>query len=200
MRGVHILILDNASVFLPHLVRQVAMTGATVTLLPPRGEVDWERFDGVIISGGSWGTTRREEWRPYILWYKEVIPRIPRPLLGICQGALLLAYTYDEEGRAFLRLPQRLKGYVPVRFAPGFPLGEGEMPLYHSTLTVIQGVDEGRLIPCASSPVSRVEALMHPGRPHFGLLAHGEVTPHGEPSPILQRFVGLCREHALQRR
>lgn len=198
MKGVRIAILDNASAFREHLLRQVRRAGAEVVVLPPKTDEDLNSYDGVIVSGGSWGTAVREERRPYILWYKEVIPLICKPLLGICQGALLLAYTYDGGGRAFLRLPQRLKGYVPVRFAPSFSLGEGEAPLYHSTLTVIEAVDEGCLIPCASSSVSKVEALMHPSRPHFGLLPHVEVTPNGEPSPILERFVRLCKEYAYR--
>ncbi|MCS7207094.1 MAG: hypothetical protein NZ951_04055 [Dehalococcoidia bacterium] len=196
MRAVRIAILDNASVYREHLLRQVRLAGAEVTVLPPRTDADWNAFDGVVVSGGSWGTDRREERRLYILWYKEVIPHIRKPLLGICQGALLLAYTYDGGRRAFLRLPQRVKGYVPVRFAPSFPLGQGEALLYHSTLTVIQAVDEEHLVPCATSAVSKVEALMHPTRPHFGLLPHVEVTPQGEPSPILQRFVQICGEYA----
>ncbi|MFN3974413.1 MAG: glutamine amidotransferase-related protein [Dehalococcoidia bacterium] len=198
MTGLRIAILDNASIFREHLLRQVRLAGAQVVVLPPKTGADLNAYDGVVISGGSWGTAIREERRPFIQWYREVIPHIRKPLLGICQGALLLAYTYDGAGRAFLRLPQRLKGYVPVRFTPAFPLWEGEAHLYHSTITVIEGVDEGRLIPCASSPVSRVEAVMHPTLPHFGLLPHVEVTPQGEPSPILKRFVQLCEDYTCR--
>ncbi|GBD11465.1 Pyridoxal 5'-phosphate synthase subunit PdxT [bacterium HR23] len=195
MKGVHIAVLDNASAFREHLLRQVRLAGAEVTVLPPRTGEDLNAFDGVIISGGSWGTAVREERRPFILWYKDIIPSIRRPVLGICQGALLLAYAYDDGQRAFRRLPQRLKGYVPVRFAPGFPLGQGETPLYHSTLTVIEAVDTTSLVPCATSEASPVEAFRHTTLPHFGLLPHIEVTYQGEPSPLLRRFIRLCQNY-----
>lgn len=187
-----ILILDNKSIFLDRLRHQTKISGAQPTLAEPLADPSLDDYDGIIISGGNWKTSMREERRRYIFWYKENIPKMSRPVLGICQGLLLMAWTY---GAVFSRLDERDRGFREIAFNRKFPLAPNakKLKLYKSSITAVDSLNQDSLLSYASSTVSSCEAAKHMSKDQYGVLPHIEVTENGAPSLIIKNFVSLCR-------
>ena len=172
LSGSKVLLIDNRGQWTYLEERMLKELGASVLVVPNTRLPELERFDAVVLSGGSPRISLDELGR-----VPELVDRcaeLEKPLLGICVGHQYLAVHFGggaepaevpEFGPVELRLLDR--GHIFSGLPERFRVWES-----HND----EVKHPGRLLPMASSDTCRYQALRHPELPIYGVQFHPEVN------------------------
>ncbi|MFA7244246.1 MAG: gamma-glutamyl-gamma-aminobutyrate hydrolase family protein [Patescibacteria group bacterium] len=146
-----------------------------------------DRYDLSIITGGHLLAipNHKEDLAPQIAMIKDM----QKPLLGICHGFQLIAYTF---GAKLHYRTERLKGIIEVNVSKTDPIF-GELTKFDAFVShkyYIMRLPK-ELIELARSKYN-IEALKHNNRPIYGFQFHPEVITPGNTSG--QILINLFRE------
>ncbi len=185
-----IAILDYGSQYSLLIARRVREAQVYCELFPwdaPAEEVLALNPAGYILSGGPASV------------YGPDAPRLPdyllesgRPLLGICYGMQILAYTLGGEVA-----PSGEREYGPAQVtwdAPSHPLLQGlpsPMSVWMSHGDRVTQLPEG-FVPLGHSDNSPIAALGDPRRHLYGIQFHPEVAHTPQGRDLLRNFLRLC--------
>ncbi len=167
-------------------VRELGFTGDFVDLNEPVNQII-ERFRCLIISGGPWNVP---EDLPRLGNAQRLILEFPGPVLGICLGHQLMAYTYGGE---LARVNPEFGG-VRIMVDDEDTLFRGlprEFKVWEShNISVIRAPSGFRVI--AHSDRVPVEAMVNEDIRRFGVQFHPEVSHTEYGREILRNFLNLC--------
>ncbi len=153
------------------------------------GNYNFSNYDGVVISGRSTRPLSVEQRKVILSRYRQLFAEAKVPVLGICFGAEIFAFSY---GARIRRMNMGEFGQVEIHFNSSYPLsnGVGSMTVYQSHMMMIEDLPEC-IKNYASSTTCPNQVLKHRSRPQFGVQFHPEMT---EDDTILSNFVDLCAD------
>jgi GMP synthase (glutamine-hydrolysing) len=187
-------VIDNGGQWTHREWRVLRDLDAESTILPnttpPEALAD---ADGVVLSGGALSL---EESNAPLGRVAEWIDAIEVPVLGICVGHQFLARHFGGAvGRAGAPEFGRVQVTVDEPEHPLFAGLPGQLTVWEShNDQVIRLPPEWRAL--AHSPSCRVQAMVHPRRPVWGLQFHPEVEHTEGGREIFRHFLDLCRRTA----
>lgn len=169
-----ILLINNDSRFIKQLKR----------LVRPAKVVTWNKlglnidnFDAVILSGGHKFPVLNHD-RTYRQEIK-LIRKIHKPLVGICLGSELIAYTF---GGKLVRLPQKERGNIIIREA------KKNLTVFESHRWAIKKLPENFITLARSK--DGIEIFQHKNKPIYGLQFHPEIlTGNRDGARILKQIL-----------
>lgn len=177
-----LLLVDNGSVFTPHVDQCLRSTGADFVKLRVEDvrPADAGRYGPFILSG------RRRNHRVTNATNARIVRHCASagiPLLGICYGAEIMALAL---GGAIRRMDAPRQGPHRIRVTRRNPLSSGSIMAYesHSYEIARLGPD---ITPVAGSEACRHEIVMHANGRMFGTQFHPEMTTDGRS--IIEKFV-----------
>ncbi len=167
----HIAIIDNGSRHTPILKNMLGQHNQISMFSPAQSPaIDLSAIDLMILSGSY--------IRPYFdsVYYPEVdlIKRIKKPLLGICEGHELIAHTYGceikklEYKRTGVRRLDILKGQSEL------VRGIDNLMVYEAHRYAVAKVPDD--FEAIAESESGIEIMKHTAKPVFGFQFHPEVT------------------------
>lgn len=167
----HILLIDNtslhieklAALFEKHKLECIPYTAVSAYIT--------DSYDLIVLSGGSVHSLIGNEEK--FALQIELVKTTQKPVIGICFGFQLLAYSY---GAPLRKLKQKAHGFQPVDIIdpPLKKIIASPVNVYESHSWYVPYCPE-TLTPLAVSP-SGVEAFKHINKPHYGLQFHPEIT------------------------
>ena len=164
-----ILLIDNTSVHISKLAQ--LFDNHTLTVISHE-EVSGicDSYDCIVLSGGSEHSLigNTERFLPQI----ELVTHTTKPVIGICFGFQLLAYTY---GAHLHKLAHKIRGIEPVEIVDTSlmnDIGHKTIQVYESHSWAVSTCPN--ITPLITSP-SGIEAFKHREKPQIGLQFHPEV-------------------------
>jgi len=170
-----------------HLIkRRVEELGFKAIIVEPTLPLSsLNNLDCLIIGGGSWNIPEDLE---KLGRAPEYVLDFPGPLLGICLGHQLIAYTH---GGSLGRNPEFGGVRIYVDDEDTILRGLREFTAWEShNIEVSREPRNFQVI--AHSDKVRVQAMRHVTRPLFGVQFHPEVRHTEEGINILRNFLSLC--------
>ena len=185
-----ILIINNAepgiTEFTNPIERIVAKTDCTSVSVEyaDSPNINFDSFDGVILSGSPQGDDIVEHHLPYFLWIKN----FDKPVLGICAGHHITGFMY---GSKILRSEEPESGDFYVTIVKTNPLFD-KMP---DTFKVKQMHNDSITLPenfelLATSGTCRNQVMKHREKPLYTCQFHPEYHNH----ILIQNFIFLCEK------
>ena len=157
----------------------------------PLREFGFNNFDGIVVSGRRVKPFSVELRRRILDYYRTLYQEAAIPVLGICFGAEVLAFSY---GARLRRMPEGEFGPTPIRFHRTYPLCDGHRSLVvHQSHNMMIDSLPSCLENYASSNSCVNQALKHKSKPQFGVQFHPEMS---ENDTSLTNFVIQCGQHA----
>ncbi len=146
-------------------------------------DFDFEKSDGIIMTGSPQGDDIVEHHLPYFQWIKD----INKPVLGICAGHHITGFLYGAE---LLRNKEPESGDFSVEiFRPdlifqGMDKHFRVKQMHNDSITL---PDEFELL--ATSKTCYNQLMKHKNRPFYTSQFHPEYYNHR----LIENFVSLCR-------
>jgi len=173
-KTIHILIINNAeksiTQFTGPLEKIVSEAGFTAETIEYRDclDFDFEKKDGILLSGSPQGDNIVEHHLPWFQWLKTY----KKPVLGICAGHHITGYLYGSE---LLRGEEPESGDFPVEILEDDPLFSG-LP---QKITVKQMHNDSISLPpgfglLATSKTCRNQIMKHHSKPLYTCQFHPE--------------------------
>lgn len=166
-----ILIVDNYTIHLKEL--QILLTEHFVSVVHVNdfSSSDAEKFDVVVLSGGSKFSVNGLHKEIYDREI-EFIQTTQKPVIGICLGFQLIAKAF---GSKIERLPEKVKGIFEIQIIKQISVFDSinELVVYEGHRFVVSKLAEV-LEPLAQS-TKGCELFQHCDKSIFGMLFHPEV-------------------------
>ncbi len=174
-----------------HLIwRRIIELGCEAELFEPNLSLDdvERRFDGLILSGGSYNLPEDLDKIGYALEYAL---RYSKPILGICLGHHIIAYAYG--GKLSRSNPEFGGVTVHVIDEDDILRGMGmKFTAWESHNVEVAEPPKNFKILAYSDKV-KVQAMKHVEKPIYSVQFHPEVRHTEKGEVIFKNFIELCR-------
>jgi GMP synthase (glutamine-hydrolysing) len=192
-KKIHILIINNAeksiTQFTGPLEKIVSEAGFTSETIEYRDclDFDFEKEDGILLSGSPQGDNIVEHHLPWFQWLKTY----KKPVLGICAGHHIAGYLFGAE---LLRNAEPESGDFIVEILEDDPLFSG-LP---QKITVKQMHNDSISLPpgfglLATSKTCRNQIMKHHSKPLYTCQFH----PEYYNQKLIQNFLRIVVKEAL---
>jgi len=192
-KKIHILIINNAeksiTEFTGPLEKIVSEAGFTSETIEYRDclDFDFEKEDGILLSGSPQGDNIVKHHLPYFHWLKKY----EKPVLGICAGHHITGYLFGAE---LLRNAEPESGDFIVEILEDDPLFSG-LP---QKITVKQMHNDSISLPpgfglLATSRTCRNQIMKHHSKPLYTCQFH----PEYYNQKLIQNFLRIVVKEAL---
>lgn len=192
-KKIHILIINNAeksiTQFTGPLEKIVSEAGFTSETIEYRDclDFDFEKEDGILLSGSPQGDNIVEHHLPWFQWLKTY----KKPVLGICAGHHITGYLFGAE---LLRNAEPESGDFIVEILEDDPLFSG-LP---QKITVKQMHNDSISLPpgfglLATSKTCRNQIMKHHSKPLYTCQFH----PEYYNQKLIQNFLRIVVKEAL---
>jgi GMP synthase (glutamine-hydrolysing) len=146
------------------------------------GKMDFNKFDGIIMSGSPQGDDIVEHHLPWFQWLKE----FKKPVLGICAGHHITGFLYGSE---LLRSEEPESGDFEIEILKEEPLFN-ELP---KKITVKQMHNDSITLPqdfelLATSKTCKNQLMKHKNKPLYTCQFH----PEFYNEDLIRNFISLC--------
>jgi GMP synthase (glutamine-hydrolysing) len=193
-KRIHILIVNNAEKGIHEYIRPlekiVSETGFTFETIEYRDclDFDFEKVEGIIMSGSPQGDDIVEHHLPFFQWLKAY----EKPVLGICAGHHITGYLYGSE---LLRGEEPESGDFPVEILEDDPLFSG-LP---QKITVKQMHNDSISLPpgfelLATSKTCHNQIMKHSNKPLYTCQFHPEYYNKN----LIQNFLKIVIHNSLE--
>jgi GMP synthase (glutamine-hydrolysing) len=193
-KRIHILIVNNAeegiAEFTGPLEKIVSDAGFTSETIDYRDclHFDFEKTEGILISGSPQGDDIVEHHLPYFQWLKTY----KKPVLGICAGHHITGYLYGSE---LLRAEEPESGDFPVEILEDDPLFSG-LP---QKISVKQMHNDSVSLPpgfelLATSKTCHNQIMKHWNKPLYTCQFH----PEFYNKKLIQNFLKIVIHKSLE--
>ena len=182
-----VLLINNSSSFFNLLNDHISQQGVHIDIINPMDEYNLEKYDGIIISGGS----LHRKCGDILKWYEKLITAVQIPLLAICLGHRIFCHVYNSRIR---RLKEGEIGLVKVRFHKDFPLAPNRKELtvfqrHHYDVFQIPDFLENY----GSTETSLIQAIKHKEKLQYSIQFHPEVKKNNEGYITIDNFIELLK-------
>lgn len=192
-KSIHILIINNAeqgeTEFTRPLEKIVSEAGFSVEAINYKDclEFDFEKEDGILLSGSPQGDDIVEHHLPFFYWLKT----LEKPVLGICAGHHITGYLY---GAKLLRGEEPESGDYPIEILEDDPLFSG-MP---QKITVKQMHNDSISLPpgfelLATSKTCHNQIMKYWNKPLYSCQFH----PEYYNQKLIQNFLKIVINESL---
>jgi anthranilate/para-aminobenzoate synthase component II len=178
----NILIVDNGTSHLPHLLHAIKGNNSRVVSFSSVTDSDEANTDVIILSGGHGLPVLGNDklYRPEI----RLIRTSKKPMIGIGLGAELIAHAY---GSILVPLPKsegKLRQVAVVSSDPVFA-GKREFKIPESKRWAI--IRSGKKIDTLAVSLTGIEVFRHRTKPIWGFLFHPDQPRSADSLAIFQR-------------
>lgn len=192
-KTIHILIVNNAereiNEFtrpLEKIVSDAGFTFETIEYMDSPG-IDFEKADGILLSGSPQGNDIVKHHLPWFRWLKSC----KKPVLGICAGHHITGYLFGAE---LLRSQEPESGDFLVEILEDDALF-AELP---QKITVKQMHNDSISLPpnfklLATSPTCHNQLMKHRAQPIYSCQFHPEFYNH----QLIRNFLRIAAREAL---
>ncbi len=184
----HILIVNNAEAgiteFAEPIEKIIAASGSSSDFIEYADclNLNFDEFDGAILTGSPQGDDIVEHHLPYFMWIKN----FNKPILGICAGHHITGFMF---GSRLLRSKEPESGDFNVEIIKQDPLFV-KMP---NIITVKQMHKDSITLPAdfellATSQTCKNQLMKHKHKPLYTCQFHPEFYNH----QLILNFINLC--------
>ena len=187
-----LLIVDNHTVHIQEIGSFLDCPFVVINM-EELGSIDLDKFDGIILSGGS-KYTLIEEPEKYI-FELNLIKKFHKPILGICMGFEVLCYSYDEniEYLGFKEL-----GAIKINVVKYDAIIRDMDIDFFAYECHRWKVSKLKNLTCLAESHEGIEIVKHSVLPHYGVQFHPEVLlKDGNNSDIIKNFQNIVKDFIL---
>ncbi len=140
-----------------------------------------------MVSGGF---LPKEDYKKLLIWYKNFLDQVEKPVLGICLGLRIFGYCYGARVR---KMEEEENGVTTIFFHKEYPLAPGkkELKVYETHLYELISTGNN-LINYGSSAKCKIQAVKHVFKPQYAVQFHPEIYENNEGLIIIKNFISLC--------
>lgn len=186
-----IALIDNGSKLRENLESLLQAHEVTELSFPESGKVLESVFDAIILSGSSLPQivpviANPDEVRDEI----RVIQETKTPLLGICYGAELIAFSF---GGTLTELREPVRGMREIRITHNDPLLAGvpdSFEAYESHHWVVTDLPSGFI--SLAQGTDSIEIFRHTSRPLYGVQFHPEKMTSEPALRVFENFLTIA--------
>ncbi|MCK4996913.1 gamma-glutamyl-gamma-aminobutyrate hydrolase family protein [Candidatus Pacearchaeota archaeon] len=181
-----ILLVNNHSKHLSELLNK--LKDVKVVDFKKLDLINYKKFDLIILSGGSSFSVKnhKEEYKKEI----DLIKNSSRPILGICLGFELIAYSFNEK---LEKMAKKKKGSEKIKIISEDQILKGlkkEFEVFEAHRWAVSKTKY--LIPLAKSK-NGIEIIRHPTKRIWGVQFHPEISKEkGYVGKIINNFIKVA--------